>query len=659
MCGIAGITGNASGQRIRSMVSAMRHRGPDDSGVFIEDGVALGMARLAIIDVTPAGHQPMHNADRSLWMVYNGETYNFREERENLEKKGHVFTSHSDTEVVLRMYEVYGDDFLLRMRGIFALAIYDRRKGPGRERLLLARDHLGIKPLLYCKAGTNFIFASEIKAMLASGLIEREVDPEALRLLLTCGSVPQPLTVLRGVHMLPAGSCLVRERGSERVNRFWKLGTNRVTGLEDTSYEELVAAVRSSLVESVRLQMMSDVPLGAFLSGGVDSSLLVALMAGNSARRIKTFSVGFEAEGAYMDETDAAGKVAAVIGTDHTRVLVTGSEVRDRISQIASALDQPSVDGVNSYFVSMAARRRVSVAISGTGGDELFAGYPWFITMSLAWQKERRHPFVGAGRRFLGSVLQGEVFDRLASGRLGTTVDRVRSWAGFVSRYSRIYRIFDIPGTASVLAPEMRSRARTGREQTFDMMSCDELAEAGPVERVSALCLRGYTQNQLLRDIDAVSMAHSLEVRVPFLDPVVLDLALSLPEDAKLGGLSGLANPEGATYRETGTKKILIDAGKGLLPEGLDLQPKRGFSMPFDTWIRGPLRDVLEDTLSKTSVRRRGFFDEGNVERVKTESLSGQKGWARPWLLMMTELWCREVLDGGKPMSAEIQANGG
>jgi len=645
MCGIAGIYGHAPPESVSNMVAAMHHRGPDDSGIYRDEGIALGMARLAVLDVTPAGHQPMHSHDGSVWIVYNGETYNFREERAILEGMGHRFESHSDSEVVLHMYEEYGDDFLLRMRGMFALAIYDKRKGAGRERLLLARDQMGIKPLLYCNTGNNFLFASELKSILASGLVERKVDPEALRLLLTFGSVTQPRTMIRGVKMLLPGHRLILENGRERIEQFWRLDVGRRAEVAELPYDELVTLVRDSLEESVRLQMVSDVQLGAFLSGGVDSSLLVALMARNSSHRIKTFSVGFGAEGAAMDESGDAEKTARFIGTDHARVVVTGQQVRDRIQHIAGALDQPSVDGVNSYFVSLAARQAVTVAISGTGGDELFAGYPWFITMVADAERELRSPVKSRVGSLLSSLARLPVFDPLMFGRLGGRLDRVRGAHGFVSRYARIHQIFGVIGGARFLAPAIREVVAAGRDPGLDIDLADEMPAAPPLERVSALCMRGYTQNQLLRDIDAVSMAHSLEVRVPFLDPLLADLALSLPRTAKLGTLEGVKNPETASYRDTGTKKILVDIGMGLLPPGMDKQPKRGFGMPFEVWMKGPLRDVFEDAMSPTTVKKRGFFDEVEVSRLKEDFLAGKSAWPQPWLLMMTELWCREVLD--------------
>ena len=650
MCGIAGIVGRAPSETTSKMVATMHHRGPDDSGVYADDWISFGMARLAIIDTTSTGHQPMHNHNGSVWIVYNGETYNFRQERSILEGKGHRFKSHSDTEVVLRMYEEYSDDFLLRMRGMFALAIYDKRKGPGRERLLLARDHLGIKPLLYCRVGSRLVFASEIKAILASGFVERQVDPEALRLLLTFGSVTQPYSIIKGVRMLLPGHYLILENGVERIERFWKLDVGRRENVAELSYPDLVSLVRDTLEQSVQLQMVSDVPLGAFLSGGVDSSLLVALMARNSSHRVRTFSVGFETEGASMDETGDAERIARFIGTDHSRVVITGKEVRDRICHIAAALDQPSVDGVNSYFVSLAARQAVTVAISGTGGDELFAGYPWFITMAAATERELGPSLKFRLKGLVASLARLPAFDSLILGHLGPLLEAVRGSHGFVSHYARIYQIFGACGAARFLTPTLRSLGAAGNELARDISQADEIPFAPPVERVSALCLRGYTQNQLLRDIDAVSMSHSLEVRVPFLDPVLSDLALSLPRSAKLGNLTGVSNPETASYRDTGAKRILVDAGEGLLPPGMDMQPKRGFGMPFDAWLKGPLREVFDDTTSPFTLKKRGFFDETAVARLRSSFLSGKCGWRKcgwpqPWLLMMTELWCREVLD--------------
>jgi asparagine synthase (glutamine-hydrolysing) len=655
VCGICGVLGGGdSRETAGNMVAAMRHRGPDDRGVLVRGDATLGMTRLAIIDTTSGGHQPMETPDGLISIVYNGELYNFHSERELLESKGCQFVSSSDTEVVLRMYEHYGDDFLLRMRGMFALAIHDRRRGPGRERLLLARDQMGIKPLLYTHARGKLVFASELKALLASGLITPEIDEESLRLLLTYGSVYQPRTILRGVQALLPAHRMIVENGAERIERYWSLRANQSSHLRELPYEEQIQEVARALEESVRLQMISDVPLGAFLSGGIDSSLLVAMMARQvTGERVKTFSVGFEAEGRDIDETDDAERTARFIGTDHSRVVVSGEEVRDRICHIASALDQPSVDGVNSYFVSLAARRAVTVAISGTGGDELFAGYPSFIKMRLETTGNGHNSWMEAMRGRIVDLANQSTFDRLVFLRGGWRLARLRE-ESFLNKYGPINTIFPPNAATDLIAPQLRKTAQAGRSYHQDFSHIDELPNAGVIERTSALCLRGYTNNQLLRDIDAVSMSHSLEIRVPYLDPVIADIAMSLPDQAKLGRLSDFSSFEKAaagSYRATGAKRILLDIGKKFLPADFDLTPKRGFGMPFGNWLRGPLLDVLEDTLSVDATRQRGLLDPAAVTAIKNDFQNSSGPWYKPWLLMMLELWSREVLDRGSSLA--------
>jgi len=653
VCGICGVLGSGNNaDAVSRMIAAMHHRGPDDRGLVTHGDVTLGMTRLAILDTTSGGHQPMQTPDGLISIVYNGELYNFRSERELLEAKGHQFVSSSDTEVVLKLYEQYGDDFLLRMRGMFALAIHDRRRGPGRERLLLARDQMGIKPLLYSHVDGRLVFASELKALLASGLVSAHIDEVSLRLLLTYGSVSQPRTILRNVQALLPARRMIIENGRERIERYWSLATDRNQHLRDLPYEQQAREVRDALEESVRLQMISDVPLGAFLSGGIDSSLLVAMMARQvTGGRLKTFSVGFESEGSDIDETSDAEKTARFIGTDHSRVVVSGAEVRDRISHIAYALDQPSVDGVNSYFVSLAARRAVTVAISGTGGDELFAGYPWFIKMKLQTNSNGNAPRIGSMfgsvRGRLSQIANQPTFDRLVYLRGGWRFARLRE-ESFLNQYGSINTIFHTNDATGLIAPHLRTTARAGQSYHQDCASIDELPGADVIERTSALCLRGYTSNQLLRDIDAVSMIHSLEVRVPYLDPIMTDIALSLPDETKLGNLSKFSSYTDAlagSYRATGAKRILLDIGKEFLPADFDLTPKRGFGMPFGDWLRGPLHDVLEDTLSADATRQRGLLDPDAVAAVKNDFQNNSGPWYKPWLLMMLELWSREVVD--------------
>jgi len=647
MCGIAGIFGQPDRNSVAAMVRAMAHRGPDGHGLEADNAVALGHARLAIIDLTEAGRQPMLNRSGDIWIVFNGEIYNFQAERQALEQRGWTFRSHSDTEVALAMYEAYGDDFLQRLRGMFALALYDRRNGPGRERLLLARDHVGVKPLLYARRGGRLIFASELKAMLASGLIEREIDPLSLRMLMTWGSVCQPRTMVAGVAALLPGHRLIAENGAERIECFWRPGLDRVAGLRRASYGEIRERTAALLDEAVRLQMIADVTVGAFLSGGIDSSLLVALMARHSAERIKTFSVGFESHAQGIDETDDAAIVARHLGVDHTRVEVNGRHVRDRIAHIAAGLDQPSVDGVNSYFVTQAAAGTVKVSISGTGSDEIFAGYPWFAAMRTFAEEERQASLktrLRGGLSHLARPLAGVVGGRL--GHLAARLER----RSFVATYAGQYQIFGAAGGTALLAPALRADLSAEADAAADIAVQDRIPDGTAIERATALCLGSYLQNQLLRDIDAVSMAHSLEVRVPFLDPALVDLALSLPDDAKLKPGGG---GEPGSYQATGIKRVLLDIGAPYLPEGFSNRAKRGFGMPFDAWMRDDLRDVLDDTLSPASIAAQGWLEPAAVADVVQKFDKGTMPWSQPWLLMMTELWRREVLEARPTLPLE------
>jgi asparagine synthase (glutamine-hydrolysing) len=645
MCGICGILGEKNQQALHAMVAALHHRGPDDQGEFFSDNISLGMTRLSIIDTSSYGHQPMSNPEGTIWIVYNGETYNFKEKRHDLEGIGHKFHSTSDTEVILHLYEQYGDDCVLHMQGIFAFAIYDAREKTN-PRLILARDHLGIKPLLYVKSGTRFIFASEMKSLLSSGIVAPEIDPEALKLLLTYGSIPQPRTFISGVQMLLPGHRLIIENNILRDEEYWTINTHaRSEETKERTYEELKSILRKSLEECVKQQMVSDVPVGAFLSGGIDSSILVAIMARTRSPPIKTFSVGFE-QGAYStDETDDAERIAHMIGTDHSRVIVTGSEVAARINHFASALDQPSVDGLNSYFVSLAASKSVKVAISGTGGDEIFAGYPWFIQMEKADAFTKNHPWTAQIITGCARFFQNSVFDKWVTvGPIGRIIDHIRRQEGFLSRFPRGFLIFPARDISHLLSSDILKNIHLGGEYSKEFASIKTPSEISTIRKVSVHTLRGYTQNQLLRDIDAVSMAHSLEVRVPFLDYHVVELALSLPDDTKLGDSSKISSVYDS-YRKTGAKRLLIDAFKDLLPEDIDLQEKRGFGMPFEIWLKDPLKEIMEDALSPESVQQRGLFNIDGVQQLKKQFYEDRASWTQIWLLMIIELWCREVLD--------------
>lgn len=605
MCGICGIVGGTSdGSAIDRMVAAMHHRGPDDRGTYSRGRVALGMTRLAIQDLSPGGHQPMSSPDGDVWLVYNGEMYNAPEERRHLEGLGYEFRSTSDTEVILGLFRHYGPACLPRIRGIFALAFVDLRDDPGDPTVFLARDPLGVKPLLFGRGRDgSFVFASEMKAILASGVIDPVVEPRALRCLLEHGSVYQPDTLIRGVTMVRPAHCVTIRGGDLRVERYWRLGVDRRPELRGADYGDQVAAMTETLRETVRAQMIGDVPVGALLSGGVDSATLTALMAAEAGKNVRTFSVGFGTDLAKYDETDLAGRFAAHLGTDHTRLEIDDAMIRADLDRIVDGIDQPSVDGLNTYFVSKVAGQRVKVAISGTGADDLFMGYPWHARML---------------RQGSGDFL-----------------------AAYAEAAGQFHQTFSPADVDRLMAPGMLARSR--RDRQADYADLDELSQFETVDRITALTLRGYTNNQLLRDIDAMSMAHSLEVRVPYLDTHVIDLALSLPAGAKLA--RGVPDaPMRDSYRASGIKRVLIDVATPLLPSGFDQVPKRGFGIPFGPWLNGPLRDIVLSVLRPERTERTGVFNPQAMAQIQTMLTEGKtiSGW-RLWLLLTCQLWAERM----------------
>ncbi|MCJ2126403.1 asparagine synthase (glutamine-hydrolyzing) [Methylobacterium sp. J-077] len=611
MCGIAGIFGQSNFEAVQAMLRATEHRGPDDQGIYVDEAVTLGHRRLSIIDTSATGHQPMGASEGRIQIVYNGELYNTEERRQALRGLGREFKGSSDTEVILALYERYGVGCLKLLRGIFSFAIYDRRQGPGRETMLLARDPFGIKPLLYHKTHKAIVFASELKGLLASGLIPREVDPVSVRQLLSLGSVYQSRTMVKDVESLPSGHYMVVDRAGIHIERYWTFAHDRVPNLRRQPYPMQVEALKWALSDSVKRQMVADVPVGAFLSGGVDSSLIVALMSAATNRQIKTFSVGFESDAQVVDESHEAAETAAFLGTDHTRVMVGTNEIVDHLMRFIRGIDQPSVDGLNSYFVSHATAQHVTVALSGTGSDEVFLGYPWFARMA---------------HRFGSAPLPPE-----------QTPEYLQAFGGQ-------YHLLGPEAATRYLSEDFRNQSV---EQSFsaDLALNDDLSGGGTLDRAGVLCLNGYTRNQLLRDIDACSMAHSLEVRVPFLDPVVVDIALSLPQESKIAMTERTLDVD-ASYDESGVKRIVCDVARDYLPPSFfNKRAKKGFALPFADWLKGPLAEVVQDTLSAQTVRSSGMFDPTGASEIYNDFQHGLRPWSHPWTLMISELWSREVLN--------------
>ena len=603
------------------MNAALAHRGPDDRGTVVCGDVVLGNTRLAVIDRSAAGHQPMHDPETGNWITYNGETYNFKQLRKELDSCAHsraqAWRSSSDTEVVLRAYGEWGIDAFRRLRGMFAFGLWDER----RRELLVVRDPLGIKPLYYYRTEHLFVFASEVRALLASGLVPRKLSSDGVDSYLACGSVEAPLTIVEGVRQLSPGQCL-QVRGNEDGKIAVTIGEFtashgeiraplEVGGLR--SRAEAVARLRSELEESVRLHLVSDVPLGVFLSGGTDSSAMVALTSRISGEPPRTFSVVFD-EPEYSEATHAR-TIAAKFRTDHCETRLNEDHLLELLPQALASLDQPTMDGVNTFVVAKAVKHAgVTVALSGLGGDELFAGYPSFkralkVEATSPLTKRLLRAASGFGKFALNGSTQRSKFWQLAASDC-TAAD--------------VYRI-----ARQLFAPDYVSQLTRRRPSHEDRVRFEVSGDI--VNQISELELRGYMTNTLLRDTDAMSMAHSLEVRVPFVDVKVVEFALSLPGKWKLSnGSNGVAKP------------LLADAVADLLPRGLLARPKMGFTLPFEKWMQDRLRTEIGSVLEGEARIADTGLTAGGVRDVWRKFLQKPRaiGWSRPWALYALARWC-------------------
>jgi len=628
MCGICGMVGQPDAVSLRRMASAMVHRGPDDDGFWVDDRAALGFRRLSIIDVA-GGHQPLTNEDGSLHLVMNGEIYNHLELREHLEGRGHRFRTRSDGEVLLHLYEERGASLVEDLNGIFAFALWDSRE----EELLLARDHHGVKPLYYAPVGRRLLFASELKALLASGLVSRAIDPEAVAQYLAFQVVPPPLSILQDVRMLPPGHVL-RQRGATLdVRGYWRPPCEAADPIQ--SVEEASDLVLGGLERAVRRQMMSERPLGVFLSGGVDSSALVALAARQVSHPLETFSVGFVGpDEDVLSEWPWARLVAERYGTRHHEVVLTESMFRDALPHTFAAMDQPTSDGINSYWVSYAAAQHVTVALSGTGGDELFLGYGRDANLLAQFEQAESLGGLPAGYvRRLATLLGRVPNDRLWTG-VARSKDAARTCglldAEFVS--PRGCGIFDESGRASMMASALGAGAPASRTASSYLEPDVPPDLSRPGDWLARLEQRGYLSYVLLRDIDAMSMAHSLEVRVPFLDPEYTAAMAHVPWQMK--------------SRDGVGKWILKQALKPLLPDEILFRQKMGFGLPYNLWMRRSLEPLVRDLLSPARTARRGVFDVARTEALVRRFYGGDDGvWRQVWTLFALEGWATEVLD--------------
>ena len=629
MCGIYGILsldGSAApAETLRAMSQLTHHRGPDDEGRHVDGPLAFGMRRLSIIDVG-GGHQPLTNEDGTLWLVANGEIYNFRELRADLEARGHVFRTGSDCETILHLYEEVGDALVDRLNGMYAFALWDAK----RHRLVLGRDRLGVKPLYVWQDASRLIFASEAKAVLAAPGVSRELDHAALASYLALGYVPAPQSIFRGIRKLPPATVLSVEGRNVTERAHW-----HVPGVVDRGRSEAdwIGATREQLERSVRMQMVSDVPIGAFLSGGVDSSAVVAFMAAASDRPVKTYAIGFGGGAAesFYNELPYARQVAQLFGTDHHEILVR-PDVVGLLPKLLWHMDEPIADTafITTYLVSEFAHRDVTVILSGVGGDELFGGY----------------------RRYLGGHFQG-YFDRLPQGlrraafalgerlpsdRHSPLLNAMRLAKGFLAsaglpfdeRYRSYVEVFSDDVAAALL--------RTPAAESADPLARAFAAAAGDDDLNRMLRIDAQTQlpDDLLLLTDKMSMAVSLECRVPLLDQDLVDLAARMPEDVKIRG----------GRLKHAMKAALAD----VLPASILERKKRGFGTPMGAWLKGDLAPVLRDVLSPESVAARGLFRPAEVARlISAHESNREDGTDRLLALMNLEIWARIYLDRREP----------
>jgi asparagine synthase (glutamine-hydrolysing) len=628
MCGIFGLIGRGSAGPEQSAVRAthaMAHRGPDDKGTQVlpfrtDPGrcVALGACRLAILDLTPAGHQPMHDSERGNWLIFNGEIFNYLEIRAELEKRGHTFSSHADTEVLLKAYGEWGDDCLDRLRGMFAFAIWDT----GKERLLLARDRLGEKPLYFFSSADFFVFASELRALLATGLIARRWDLAGVMSYLQFGSVQAPLTMVEGIRLLLPGRKLIWKNGQWSEQVYWNLAEIAARPPAAETLPQAAEAIRKILLEAVSLRLISDVPVGIFLSGGVDSSSIVALASEVSRVPPTAYSVVF-AEREYS-EARYAESVARTYGVRHQKVEVREELFLANLDASLAAMDQPTMDGVNTYLISQAVKQAgITVALSGLGGDELFAGYSYF--RSVPWMVRFRRLAGWTGPFWAPLEGWAGISERNSLRKLATLLRQ--SYAGDHPYF--LCRALFVPQAARKLLSDAEANPRGSGLPGPILDLVRETTSLDVVNQVSVLEGATYMANTLLRDTDVMSMAHSLEVRSPFVDHKLWEFVLSLRRQLKLD--SRLPKP------------LLIRAAGQRLPREVYTRRKMGFTLPFDRWLRGPLKDVIGQELSRRGDEQWWPVDPAAVSEVWEAFLHGKTSWSRPWSLFVLKRWMRRT----------------
>lgn len=631
MCGIAGavaLQGQVDPEWVRGMVDAQRHRGPDGEGMWADDRCVLGHRRLAVIDLSDAGCQPMTNEDGTVRVTFNGEIYNFRSLRDELSALGHRFCTQTDTEVIVHGYEQWGAECLHRLRGMFAFAVWDQR----RRCLLLARDRLGKKPLFYAHTDDRFLFASELQALLAGPGVARDVDLEALDAYLSWGYIPAPKTGFRSISKLPPAHYLVLDTAGTAATaveqrRYWSLAYAPKLRLSEADAAE---RLRELMTEAVRLRMISDVPLGAFLSGGIDSSVVVGLMSQLSAEPVKTFSIGLEEPS--FNELEHARRIAERCGTDHHEFVVR-PDTAAVLPQLVRHYGEPYADSsaIPTFYVSQLARRHVTVALNGDGGDESFAGYKRYRANQLA-ERLARIP----GGRAAVATLKGRLPHSIDPRNHLQRVDRLLT-RPMAARYAKWSSYFDEEDKAVLCTDQFRDQVQGQRPADWFESLFVETRGLDPADAGMAVDVQSYLPYDLMVKVDIASMANSLESRSPFLDTEVMEFAARLPVHLKV--------------RRGHTKYLVTRAFADLLPEENVRRRKMGFGVPVGQWFRGPLRELLRDCLLSSQSTARGYFRPVEVGRLVDAHLDGRDHTPLLWTLLMLELWHREMVDPPGPLS--------
>jgi asparagine synthase (glutamine-hydrolysing) len=657
MCGICGVLGIQQSELAeditRRMMGALLHRGPDEDGLLVAPSAALGMRRLSIIDL-PGGHQPLFNETGNVAVVYNGEIYNFPQLRKTLEGRGHAFRTHSDTEVVVHAYEEWGEQCLREFRGMFAFAIWDARssgtsgEAARRARIFLARDRLGIKPLYYAVAGGALLFSSEVRSLLASGRIQPHVSPDSLEAYLTFGSVAEPSTLVEGIYSVPPGHCLAfsadapPEKPSPKPYWVYSDAVLQQEGPSPKNFQEAAKQLRPLLEETVRDHLIADVPLGVFLSSGLDSTSLVAL-GSRFQSDLRTFTVVFPEQ--RYSEAKISRETAKRFKTRHQEILLGPDTLVAQIDDAVKSLDQPTMDGLNTYFVSRAAREGgLKVALSGLGSDEIFGGYSTF-------ESTPRAAFVaGLGRWIPGPFrrLTAGAAVRIAAGDgVRKAAAAWRSPKDFPHAYYFTRLLFTPSRVRRLLAPYFESdQYSKNREYPWRARMKETSRQAGRLDSftsVSCFELQSYMVNTLLRDTDCASMANSLEVRVPFLDHRLVEFVGRLPKNAK--------------YTTEVPKSLLVEALSDLLPDEVVGQSKRTFTLPWDVWLRGSLGVRLSQDLANLTPALRQYLNPRAVRGAWQNFVIGQTNWSRPWSLFVLNEWVRHhVTDAANHPVSTVEA---